>query len=153
MCLVCSIRALHICMCILYFGAMFQDFTYYTYSNFAPYIAVYALSYKLMSISSFSSSSQISSTQLAIIMALCSMLLPPYYSQNYAGIIISSLVSYILNLILALFQIVLIITIFNSLKYFQGNYAIIDATAASPVPATKSKHIVNIKLIMSDGYL
>ena len=61
-------------------------------------------------------------------MALCSMLLPPYYSQNYAGTIISSLVvaidivsddtmrtSYIVNLILALFQIVLIVIIFNSL--------------------------------------
>ena len=74
---------------------MLQDFTYYTYSNFAPYIATYSLSYlndKLMSISSYSSYSQISSTQLAIIMALCSMLLPPHYSQNYAGIIISSLV-------------------------------------------------------------
>ena len=74
---------------------MLQDFTYYVYSNFAPYIAMCALSYlndKLMSISSFSSSSQISSTQLAIIMALCSMLLPLYYSQNYGGIIISSLV-------------------------------------------------------------
>ena len=74
---------------------MLQDLSYYTYSNFAPYIGIYALSYlndKLMSISSFSSYFQISSTQLAIIMALCSTLLPPYYSQNYAGIIISSLV-------------------------------------------------------------
>ena len=73
---------------------MLQDFTYYTYSNFAPYIAICALSYlndKLMSISSFSSYSQISSTQLAIIMALCSTLLLPYYSQNYVGIIVSSL--------------------------------------------------------------
>ena len=82
-------------MYVLYFGAMRQNFTYYVYSNFAPYITIYALPYlneKLMSINSFSNSSQISSTQLAIIMALRSTLLPPYYSQNYAGIIISSLV-------------------------------------------------------------
>ena len=46
-------------------------------------------------------------------LALCSMLLPPYYAQNYAGIIILSLIvtsddtmttSYIVSAILALFQ-------------------------------------------------
>ena len=48
--------------------------------------------------------------------------------------------SYMVNLILALFQIVLII---NTFRYFYGLNAIIDATATSPVPVTKSKHIVN----------
>ena len=80
-----------------------------------------------MSISSYSSSSQISSTRLTIILALCSSLLSPYHAQNCASIIILSLdivsddtmtTSYIVSLILALFQIVLIFNVFNSLRYF-----------------------------------
>ena len=49
------------------------------------------LNEKYMSISSYSSSSQISSTRLTIILALCSSLLSPYHAQNCTSIIILSL--------------------------------------------------------------
>ena len=93
---VCSIRMLYMCMYILYFRAKLQDFTYYSYMlklcSTYSYLCSVVLKWQTYEYQQFYSSSKISSTQLAIMLALCSMLLPPYYSQNYAGIIISSLV-------------------------------------------------------------